>query len=118
MFLIALRCIPTLRLEGRRIHEAQLEAGYYPKKSVVGKIRSLTPTTIPLVFNSLAKTQVLGLTIDLRNYRSGKRTSMRHEGLYSRDYIAFCGMFLTGTAFFWLLFMQIAKMKSLSSFSF
>jgi len=117
MFFMALRFIPTLRFEGQRIHEAQLARGYNPKKGAAGKIRSLTPATIPRVSSSLAKTQVLGLTIDLWGYRSGQRTSMRHEGLYTRDYIAFCGMFLACTAFFWFSLMQIAQMKSSSSFS-
>ena len=107
MFLIALRFIPTLQLEGQRIHEAQLARGYNPGKGVLGKIRSLTPIMIPLVSNSLAKTQVLGLTIDLRGYRSGKRTSIRDEGLKIRDYIAFCGLFLVCIAFAWITFIQV-----------
>jgi energy-coupling factor transport system permease protein len=107
MFLIALRFIPTLQLEGQRIHEAQLARGYNPGKGVLGKIRSLTPIMIPLVSNSLAKTQVLGLTIDLRGYRSGKRTSIRDERLKIRDYIAFCGLFLACIAFAWITFIQV-----------
>ena len=77
MFLIALRFIPSLQLEGKRIHEAQLARAYNPGKGFTGKIRGLFPIIIPLVSNSLGKATVLGLTIDLRGYRSGRRTPMR-----------------------------------------
>lgn len=73
MFVISLRFIPSLQLEGQRIHEAQMARGYNPGKGVRGKIRSLRPLLIPLVSNSLAKTRVLGLTIDMRGYRSRVR---------------------------------------------
>lgn len=70
MFVIALRFIPSLQIEGQRIHEAQLARGYNPGKGVRGKIRSLKPILVPLVANSLGRTQVLGLTMDMRGYRS------------------------------------------------
>lgn len=78
MFLIALRFIPSLQLEATRIHEAQLSRGYNPGTGAIGKVKSLRPIIIPLVANSLAKTQVLGLTLDLRGYRS-KKTLPFHE---------------------------------------
>jgi energy-coupling factor transport system permease protein len=77
MFLIALRFIPSLQLEGQRIHEAQLARAYNPGRGVAGRVRGLFPIIIPLVANSLGKAAVLGLTIDLRGYRSGTRTPMR-----------------------------------------
>jgi energy-coupling factor transport system permease protein len=73
MLLIALRFIPSLQLEAKRIHEAQLCRGYNPGTGVSGKIRSMKPIMIPLVANSLAKTQVLGLTLDMRGYRARKK---------------------------------------------
>jgi len=77
MLLIALRFIPSLQLEGKRIHEAQLARAYNPGRGISGKVRGLFPIIIPLVSNSLGKATVLGLTIDLRGYRSGLRTPMR-----------------------------------------
>jgi len=70
MFVIALRFIPSLQIEGQRIHEAQLARGYNPGKGLRGKVRSVKPLLVPLVANSLGRTQVLGLTMDLRGYRS------------------------------------------------
>ncbi len=78
MFLIALRFIPSLQLEAMRIHEAQLSRGYNPGSGIIGKVKSLRPIMIPLMANSLAKTQVLGLTLDMRGYRS-KKTLPFHE---------------------------------------
>lgn len=70
MFVIALRFIPSLQVEGQRIHEAQLARGYNPGKGLRGKVRSVKPLLVPLVANSLGRTQVLGLTMDMRGYRS------------------------------------------------
>jgi len=70
MFVIALRFIPSLQIEGQRIHEAQLARGYNPGKGLHGKVKSLKPLLVPLVANSLGRTKVLGLTMDMRGYRS------------------------------------------------
>jgi len=95
MLLIALRFIPSLQLEAKRIHEAQLCRGYNPGTGISGKIRSMKPIMIPLVANSLAKTQVLGLTLDMRGYRS-KKTLPFHQLIFGTgDYIsAFLGVFI------------------------
>ena len=89
MFVIALRFIPTLQIEGRRIHEAQLARGYNPGTGFLGKIRSVSPIVIPLVSNALARANILGLTIDIRGYRTGKRTPLRDFPFHRRDYLAF-----------------------------
>ncbi|MDO5845709.1 MAG: energy-coupling factor transporter transmembrane component T [Methanocorpusculum sp.] len=69
MFLIAIRFIPTLQHEGVRINEAQLSRGYFPGGGVIGKVKQLGPVMLPLMLNSLAKADTLGLTIDMRGYR-------------------------------------------------
>ncbi len=69
MFLIAIRFIPTLQREGVRINEAQLSRGYSPGGGVIGKLKQLGPVMLPLMLNSLAKADTLGLTIDMRGYR-------------------------------------------------
>jgi energy-coupling factor transport system permease protein len=98
MFIIALRFIPTLQIEGQRIHEAQLARGFNPGTGFVGKIRSVAPIAIPLVSNALLRSNVLGLTIDMRGYRTGKKTHVRERVFAMRDYtvigllaIAACG---------------------------
>ncbi len=73
MFLIAVRFIPTLQREGVRINEAQLSRGYYPGGGLIGKVKQLGPVMLPLMLNSLAKADTLGLTIDMRGYRLSGR---------------------------------------------
>ncbi len=99
MFLIALRFIPTLQTEGRRIHEAQLARAYDPGPGVRGKIRSVAPVAIPLVSNALARTTVLGLTIDMRGYRTRPRTIARDRPFARPDWTA-CLLFLVGWALY------------------
>ncbi|MDN7025262.1 energy-coupling factor transporter transmembrane protein EcfT [Methanoculleus sp. FWC-SCC1] len=108
MFLIALRFIPSLQLEGKRIHEAQLARAYAPGKGLMGKIRSLFPVVIPLVSNSLGKANVLGLTIDLRGYRNGMRTSMRDLGFGTADGVGFALMGVCTAGFVALILLQSA----------
>jgi len=88
MFLIALRFIPSLQLEAKRIHEAQLSRGYNPGTGIIGRMRSLRPIMIPLVANSLAKTQVLGLTLDMRGYRSKKSLPFHELEFHQGDAVA------------------------------
>lgn len=99
MFVIALRFIPTLQIEGNRIHEAQLARGYNPGSGVGGKIRSIAPVMIPLVSNSLARSNVLGLTIDLRGYRTKVRTPLRERHLMRMDYAMIVILALAAAAF-------------------
>lgn len=90
MFVIALRFIPSLQVEGQRIHEAQLARGYNPGKGVRGKIRSVKPILVPLVANSLGRTQVLGLTMDMRGYRS-RQSAEKHRLSWNRTDMAAVG---------------------------
>ncbi len=88
MFIIALRFIPTLQIEGKRIHEAQLARGYNPGQGFLGRIRSVAPVLIPLVSNALARSNVMGLTIDLRGYRSRIHHRHREMVMGRRDHAA------------------------------
>jgi len=107
MFIIALRFIPTLQIEGQRIHEAQLARGYNPGSGFTGKIRSVAPIAIPLVSNALVRSNVLGLTIDMRGYRTGRRTHVRERVLAVRDYTVLALLALTGAGFVALVLTRI-----------
>jgi len=107
MFIIALRFIPTLQIEGQRIHEAQLARGYNPGTGFIGKIRSVAPIAIPLVSNALLRSNVLGLTIDMRGYRAGRKTHVRERVFASRDYAVMTLLVLSGAGFLCLLLMQV-----------
>lgn len=99
MFIIALRFIPTLQIEGQRIHEAQLARGYNPGTGMLGKIRSVAPIVIPLVSNALMRSNVLGLTIDMRGYRTGIRTHVRERRPGTGDYAMISGLIVTVAGF-------------------
>jgi energy-coupling factor transport system permease protein len=99
MFIIALRFIPTLQIEGQRIHEAQLARGYNPGTGMLGKVRSVAPIVIPLVSNALLRSNVLGLTIDMRGYRTRTRTHVRERGLSTGDYAMMSGLIVAITGF-------------------
>jgi energy-coupling factor transport system permease protein len=107
MFLIALRFIPTLQIEGTRIHEAQLARGYNPGTGLLGKLRSVAPVVIPLVSNALSRANVLGLTIDIRGYRTNKRTRLRERVFHGVDYGVCCLMAITGCAYAALVMYQM-----------
>jgi len=107
MFLIALRFIPTLQIEGKRIHEAQLARGYNPGAGIIGKIRSVAPIIIPLVSNALARATVLGLTIDIRGYRTGTRTRLREFAFQKRDYGTIAVLVIAGCGYTALILQQM-----------
>ena len=107
MLIIALRFIPTLQVEGTRIHEAQLARGYNPGTGFIGKIRSVAPIVVPLVSNALLRSNVLGLTIDMRGYRTGKRTHVRESTLQRRDYGMLSVIVVASCGYVVLLVMQV-----------
>ncbi|MDP3563434.1 MAG: energy-coupling factor transporter transmembrane component T [Methanoregula sp.] len=107
MFIIALRFIPTLQIEGKRIHEAQLARGYNPGTGILGKVRSVAPIVIPLVSNALARATVLGLTIDIRGYRTGLRTRIREFAFQKRDYVTVIAIIAAGCVYTALIVKQV-----------
>jgi energy-coupling factor transport system permease protein len=107
MFVIALRFIPTLQIEGQRIHEAQLARGFNPGSGFVGKIRSVAPIVIPLVSNALLRSNVLGLTIDMRGYRTGKKTHIRERRFAGRDYAVLGVLAIAGCGFILMFLAQM-----------
>jgi len=106
MFIIALRFIPTLQIEGQRIHEAQLARGFNPGTGFLGKIRSVAPIVIPLVSNALIRSNVLGLTIDMRGYRMGRRTHVRERVFLRQDYAVMAVLAVACVGFIVLLMAQ------------
>lgn len=99
IFLIALRFIPSLQLEGQRIREAQLARGYNPGTGLRGLIRTLAPIVVPLVSNSLGRANVLGLTIDLRGYRTPRRVSLRDRSMKGIDVAVVALLFVSSAGY-------------------
>jgi len=85
MFLIALRFVPTVYIEAKKINEAQISRGYHPSGMLIGKIKSAYPIITPLVLNSLARAEILGMAIETKGYGSTKRTSMHSFKMEKKD---------------------------------
>ena len=102
MFLIALRFIPTLQMEGIRIHEAQLARGFDPGSGVRGRVRALMPLLIPIVSNGLSRAHTLGLTIEMRGYRNRRQTPGLHRKAGMIDY-GMAGILGAATLLFFIL---------------
>ncbi len=81
--------------------------GYNPGTGFSGKIRSVTPIVVPLVSNALMRSNVLGLTIDMRGYRTGKRTRVRESTLQRRDYGVLFAMGIASAGYMFLFMHQI-----------
>jgi energy-coupling factor transport system permease protein len=107
MFIIALRFIPTLQIEGKRIHEAQLARGYNPGTGFIGKIRSVAPIAIPLVSNALLRSNMLGLTIDMRGYRTSARTHVREMKLAGSEYAVIAALLCIAGVFIAVQVLQV-----------
>lgn len=69
MALVALRFIPHLQNEGKKIQEAQAARGFSAGNGIRGKVRGAVPVLVPLITNALGKAEVIGMTIDLRRLR-------------------------------------------------
>jgi energy-coupling factor transport system permease protein len=69
MTLVALRFIPHLQNEGKKIYEAQAARGFSPGRGLRGRVRGVVPVLVPLITNALARAEVIGMTIDLRRLR-------------------------------------------------
>jgi energy-coupling factor transport system permease protein len=85
MMTIALRFIPTLYDEGRKITTAQKARGAeFTSGGLVGRVRALLPVLIPLTVGAFARADELAEAMESRGYAGGEgRTRYRelHFGL-------------------------------------
>jgi energy-coupling factor transport system permease protein len=59
----------------------------------------VSPIVVPLVSNALLRSTVLGLTIDMRGYRTGTRTRVRERRLNYGDYLMIVILAVTSVVF-------------------
>jgi energy-coupling factor transport system permease protein len=62
---------------------------------------------VPLVSNALSRANVLGLTIDIRGYRTRERTIMHEPGLTGGDYVTVSLMVVVSIGFVAALLMRM-----------
>jgi len=87
----------------RGVALAQLARAYDPGPGIRGKVRSAPPVAIPLVSNALARTTVLGLTIDMRGYRNRPQRPIRDRPFARLDTVS-CVILAAG----WVLYITRA----------
>ena len=89
MMTIALRFIPTLLEEAKKIMQAQKARGAdFESGNLIQKAKSLIPLLIPLFVNAFRRADELALAMEARCYRGGEnRTRMKELRFARRDYL-------------------------------
>jgi energy-coupling factor transport system permease protein len=87
---IALRFIPTLMEESRRLMLAQMARGAdFETGNLFRKARNLTPLIVPLFVSAFRRADELAVAMEARGYRIGARRTRMHEETVSwRDWTA------------------------------
>lgn len=112
MFTTALRFIPIIISEVTIIYQAQLSRAYAVEGwNPIKKIRAFAPIAFPIIFIAIEKADRLGLSMELRGFNSGKRTSFKKLHFKAVDILFFMVLFiLIGTT----VWMRIEGIGSVS----
>lgn len=88
MFITALRFIPTFMGEMEQILQAQMSRGYHSDtKNPFKKLVIIIPLAIPLLVSSIKKTEKMAITMEVRGFASGPRSSFRKIVMTATDYM-------------------------------
>ncbi|KPJ53762.1 hypothetical protein AMJ39_03405 [candidate division TA06 bacterium DG_24] len=88
MLAIALRFVPTLFAEGRRIRMAQLARGARLEGNLMVRLRGVVALAAPLLISSFRRADELALALEARCYRGGQtRTQLIELRLREADYV-------------------------------
>ena len=83
-----LRFIPMLTGEMNQIIQAQTARGCdLDRGGPVGRFRRMIPLTIPLLSSSVKKTEQMAISLEVRGFGAGKRSSYRETRFGFRDII-------------------------------
>lgn len=88
MVSLALRFVPTLLEEMRRVHEAQAARGASFRGGLRRRARSAASLILPVALGAFRKGDELAEAMEARGYRGGPRTGLRELRLTQRDYRA------------------------------
>ncbi|MBA2442656.1 MAG: energy-coupling factor transporter transmembrane protein EcfT [Rubrobacter sp.] len=92
MMTIALRFIPTLHEEARKIIMAQAARGAdFTEGGLIQRVRALVPVLVPLTVGAFRRADELAEAMESRGYRGGEgRTRYRELSFRGRDATALC----------------------------
>lgn len=89
MISIALRFLPTFLFEIERIKEAQIARGaHFKTGTLLQKATAYRALSMPLILNTLRRTEELATAMESRGFKRGPRTYMRELSLSRQDYMA------------------------------
>ncbi len=93
MMTIALRFIPTLQEEARKVIEAQAARGAdFSEGGLVRRARAMLPVLVPLTVGAFRRADELAEAMESRGYRGGEgRTRYRELRFRARDGLAIAG---------------------------
>lgn len=95
MFITALRFIPTFISEMEQIMQAQMSRGYHSDtKNPFKKLVIVIPLAIPLLVSSIKKTEKMAISMEVRGFASGPRSSYRKVVMTSADYMVIAAFIL------------------------
>lgn len=98
MFTAALRFIPDFIGESEAVREAQMCRGMDLKSSFSKRIKAYSGLVQPLVLRSLARSETMALSLELRGFGSEGHTFSQKVSMQKLDYIC-VGVMLIGTIF-------------------
>ncbi|MFZ5590341.1 MAG: energy-coupling factor transporter transmembrane component T family protein [Bacillota bacterium] len=89
MFLTALRLIPTLMGEMEQVLQAQAARGYQTDtRHPMRKMRIILPLAIPLLVTTVQKIEQTAISMEMRGFASGPRSSYRTIKMQPADYLS------------------------------
>jgi len=99
MFITALRFIPTFISEMEQIMQAQMSRGYHSDtRNPFKKLVIIIPLAIPLLVSSIKKTEKMAISMEVRGFASGPRSSYRKVVMNTSDYTVIIGFIIIITA--------------------
>lgn len=86
MFTAALRFIPDFIEESEEVREAQMCRGMDVHSSFLRRMKSYASVVQPLVLRSLARSETMALSLELRGFGSSRHTFSNTVEMHGRDY--------------------------------
>lgn len=92
MFITALRFIPSFMAEMEIILQAQMSRGYVADtRNPIKKVMIVIPLAVPLLVSSVKKTERMAVSMEVRGFGSGPRSSYRKIDITGIDYAVLAG---------------------------
>lgn len=101
MFTAALRFIPDFIAESNAVREAQMCRGMDLNSSLAKRVKSYSGLVQPLVLRSLARSETMALSLELRGFGSSKHIFSQTVSMRAKDYV---GVVLMLSSLIFILF--------------